>query len=134
MFLEAIGHDVESVMNNHVFVFNGEIYVQENEGGTGIRLTGVLAEIVMIIWCKDLTLKLSEAGIENKIIPRFVDDITLLPSVTPPGVRLVNGKLELFEEHVNSDKQIKADIRTMEIIKEIANGISEGIDVTYDVP
>ena len=134
MFSEIIGFAVNFVMNNHIFVFNGEIYVQQNEGGTGIRLTGVLAEIIMILWCKELAERLIKAGISNQIIPRFVDDITMLPTVIPPGSRLINGKLEHLEEHVFSDIQIEGDKRTMELIKSIADDISESIEVTYDIP
>ena len=77
--------------------------------------------------CKELSEKLATAGIENEIIPRFVDDITLLPTVTPPGARLLDGKLIHFEEHVELDKEIKSDKRTMDLISTIANEISDGI-------
>ena len=88
----------------------------------------------MNIWCKNLLDKLIELGISNDILPRFVDDITMLPTVTPPGVRYINGKLEHNEDLVETDNKIEGDRRTMELVQNIANNISDEINVTFDVP
>ena len=134
LLAEATAVSVRSVMNNHVFEFDGEVYVQTDEGSTGLRLTGVLAEIIMILWSKELSEKMTKAGVKNDLIPRFVDDITLLPTVIKPGMRLVDEKLKHFEEHVEADNQVEDDERTMQIISQIANSISDEISVTYDIP
>ena len=65
---------------------------------------------------------------------RFVDDVTLAPTVIPEGTRLVNGKLSHFPEHVEEDKTVPGDKRTMDVIRELANDISDEIKVTYDIP
>ena len=39
---------------------------------------------------------MEKAGIENSLIPRFVDDITFCPSVIPAGLKLVNENLQYF--------------------------------------
>ena len=62
------------IMDNHVFIFGDKIYLQSNEGSTGVRLTGILAEIIMILCCDDLSRKLERVGIKNSILPRFVDE------------------------------------------------------------
>ena len=64
----------------------------------------------------------------------FVDDMTLLPTVIPAGWKLVNGELIFDENLVEDDMKIEDDVRTMNIIKEIANDISKEIKVTYDAP
>ena len=121
-------------MNNHIFEFDGIVYLQENEGSTGVRLSGMLAEIVMIFWCQELSKRLEKAGIVNDLIPRFVDDNTPLPTVIPPGMRLVDGELRLDTNLVKEDEKVQGDERTMIIIQDIANNINENIQVTFDVP
>ena len=64
MLAEVIAIAVKVVFNNHVFKFDGDIYIQVNEGGTGVRLTGVLAEIVMILWCSELSRRMENAGLD----------------------------------------------------------------------
>ena len=51
MLSEVLGFLVKFIMNNHIYVFNGDVYLQTDEGSIGIRLTGLLADIIMIIWC-----------------------------------------------------------------------------------
>ena len=87
LFAEAIAYSCKLVMSNHVFMFDGEVYVQTNEGSTGLKLTGVLAELKMILWCIELSEKMVKTGVKNELLPRFVDDITMLPSVIKPGIR-----------------------------------------------
>ena len=135
MFAEIIAVGVTLVMNNHVFAFDNKVYVQINEGSTGVRLTGIMSEIVMILWCCELARRLENVGVENSMMPRFVDDITLVPSVVPPGWKINSaGKLEFIEEFVEEDSKIPEDKRTMDIVKNIADNISENIKVTYDIP
>ena len=89
MLAEAMSFAVKLIMNNHIIMFGDEIYVQSDEGSTGVRLTGILAEIVMILWCSELSRRLEKASIQNDMLPRFVDDITMCPTVIPPGWKLV---------------------------------------------
>ena len=121
-------------MNNHIYEFDGKILLQKDEGSIGMRLTGILAEIIMINWCDKLSKKLKSVGIKNDLLPRFVDDITMLPTVIPPGFKFENDELVFREEHVYEDINVKGDKRTMDIIQIIANSIEENIQVTYDVP
>ena len=121
-------------MNYHVFIFNGSFYLQEDGGSIGVRLTGLLAEVMMILWCKSLKEKRSLAGIKGELLPRFVDDITILPTVIPSGMRLVDNKLEFSPDLVDTDNNVNGDERTMIIIQEIANSITDDIQVTFDVP
>ena len=58
----------------------------------------------------------------------------MLPTVIPPGFRLEKDSLVFNEKHVPEDAKLKDDKRTMEIITELANNISENIEVTYDIP
>merc|ERR1711954_300729 len=134
MMSEVIAFAVKFVMNNHIYVFDGNVYLQENEGSIGIRLTGLLAEIIMIIWCKKFSSQMEEIGVQNDLLSRFVDDLTVLPTVIPPGFRFENGKLNLHKELIDEDIEVEDDKRTMDIIQKIANSINENLQVTYDIP
>ena len=58
----------------------------------------MLAELfMMLIWCGELKEKLSHAGIVNKVLNRFVDDLTMIQQIIPEGMRLINGKI-IFKE------------------------------------
>ena len=49
-------------------------------------------------------------------------------------MKILNNKLVYCEKKCLEDKLISDDIRTMNIIQEVANGIDPNIQVTYDVP
>ena len=95
----------------------------------------MLAEVFMtLIWCGELKKKLSHAGIVNKVLNRFVDDLTMIQQIIPEGMRLINGKIIFKEDKVDEDKLVPGDKRTMMIIKEIADSIDDDITVTFDTP
>ena len=64
----------------------------------------------------------------------YVDDGDGASSSLPPGARLIEGKVQILEEEVENDKLIPADIRTSEIVLEIANSVSDFIELTVDSP
>ena len=47
MFAEAIKISVTLLMNNHMYEFNNNVYVQKGIGSLGIKFTGVAGEIYM---------------------------------------------------------------------------------------
>ena len=73
------------VMNNNVFKFGEDICVQESKGGTGNRLTGTLAETVIISQCCVFSKRMENAGVKNETIPKVVDNVTLCFTVIRPG-------------------------------------------------
>ena len=50
MWAELLAIATGELMNNHIYEFNGELRVKENEGSMGVEVTGVLADIKMIKW------------------------------------------------------------------------------------
>ena len=125
---------VKLIMNNHVYKFGDEVRKQQNEGGIGVTLTGVISELKMLMWWITLDTKLKDMNIENDLDDRYVDDYTLLPTELPPGTVVNDFGLSYSEEKYEEDLKIPGDIRTMKIIQEIANSIDENIKVTFDVP
>ena len=97
MCAESLAIGVREVMNNHKYKFNGELRVKENEGSMGDELTGVLAEIKMLKWNIKFSSKLKSLHIENDINCRFIDDISVLPTVTKPGIVFRNNVLDMMK-------------------------------------
>ena len=53
---------------------------------------------------------------------------------TPFGARLIEGKVTIIPEHIDSDKLIPHDKRTFDIVLQIANSIWENIQFTMEIP
>ena len=134
MWKETVATGVKLVMSNHVYKFDNELRIQTDKGSIGLKLTGVLAEIKMLIWCELLEVKLTNLGIGNDMNERFVDDITLIPTVTEIGLKFDGTILAFSEEQKVIDSSIPSDKRTMNLIKTIADSIDENITVSYDIP
>ena len=70
-------------MSLHDFQFNGKIYRQVEGGATGIDLTGVITEIYMNYWDKEL-LKLLRVNLLIKVLyKRYKDDINVIIENVP---------------------------------------------------
>ena len=54
MFCDAIGCMIRKTMSMHDFGFDGKIYRQRSGGAIGMDLTGILADIYMCKWDKQL--------------------------------------------------------------------------------
>ena len=52
----------------------------------------------------------------------------------PPGARLIDGKVKIVEDLIESDMLIPKDQRTANIVLEIANSISDSTKLTVDCP
>ena len=64
----------------------------------------------------------------------YVDDANLVLTPFPPGSRLIDGKIQIIEEHINEDEGIPEDTRTARIIEEIANSVLPSTKLTVDCP
>ena len=54
---------VRTIFSHHVYKFGGKFYRQTEGGPIGLRLTGVVAQLVMDRWAKQFLKRLSDAGI-----------------------------------------------------------------------
>ena len=95
--------------------------------------TGVASEIKMLKWCLKLKEKLKKMNIVNHLQARLVDDITLIPEVIKPSMKVID-ELVFCSEKEKEDKNIEGDMRTLTIIQKVANELDEDINVTFDVP
>ena len=72
--------------------------------------------------------------IKNDVYDRFVDDITLLPIVLPPGTTFDGDELHIKDDKYEEDISIPGDLRTMKLIQKYANSLDTNIKVTFDIP
>ena len=122
------------IMENHVFTFDNEIRKQTQAGPIGLKLTGVLAQILLIWWDKEFAERLNEMAIVIKMNKRYVDDINMAVQASPLGMRYKDGKTHVDESSVAEDEGISDDERTMTLIKEIGKDIHPSIQLEVDYP
>ena len=70
----------------------------------------------MLQWGWKLLNRLKSLKINNDIYDRFVDDITLLPTVIEPGMKLEGDELVYSDEKFKEDLTKPGDSRTMDLI------------------
>ena len=134
MFGKSLEIMLVAAMTNHVYLFNNKIRKQSQGGPIGLKLTGEIADCVMIDWDKKLKRLLEEFEIFPLLYSRFKDDIALALKRIMKGSKLVDGKLIIDDQKQKEDENKTDEIVTMEIIQEIANGIDPMIKVTIDTP
>ena len=62
-------------LKNHVYKFGNRTRVQNEGGPIGLKLTGEIADCIMIQWDKKLMKELEKVNIEPMVYTRFKDDI-----------------------------------------------------------
>ena len=139
MFSMALEHLIKISMKNHTYTFNKEIKLQSSGGAIGLTLTGSLAVLYMLRWCKEFLAKVRDAtsdlnGFELHMLKYYIDDGNTICSILPPGSRLVDGKIVVVEREVEADIEVPGDERTANIFLEIGNSVSEFIKLTADFP
>ena len=117
-----------------MYIFNKEIRLQISGGAIGVDLTGVMAQIFMSWWDKELLKTLNELRMEVMLYERYVDDIDICINALPPGTRFINSNLEICDDEVDEDKNTPKDKRTMDLIKQIGDSIHMSIVLGGDVP
>ena len=78
---------VNAILNNHVYKFGNKFYKQRQGGPIGLRLTGVVARLVMDGWTRTFKEKLAAAGVTLDVIIKYVDDINMGIRPIPKGMR-----------------------------------------------
>ena len=102
-------------MKNHTYIFNKEIRLQMKGGAIGVDLTGIIAQIFMSWWDKEMNKKLKSLKIDVMLYERYVDDINICIKATNPRSRYVEDKLEICDDEVGAEENIPEDKRTMNI-------------------
>ena len=114
---------VKTLMKNHHYQFDGKLYLQQTGGPIGLKLSGVLARLVMLKFDKLYLERLKKLRVDAVLYQRYIDDLNMALSCLPPGMRFSDNKLVLVPELAQTDQTISDDVRTARLMKEIANSI-----------
>ena len=78
MFSIAIGILVTETVTNHVYRYDSKILKQEKGGAIGLELVGVVANIYMCWWDKQLRSRIAAENMHIEVYKRYVDDINVV--------------------------------------------------------
>ena len=123
-----------TLLETHTYEFAGVIKRQKNGGPIGMELTGVIAQIFMVWWGKQLKRRLDAINFQLKLHERYVDDTNIVAIKTELGARYDGEKLVVNEETVREDEGVPEDKRTMLIFQAVAKHIHPSIKLTIDCP
>ena len=114
---------------NHYYKFGNKVYKQSKGGSIGTELTGEVAKLYMLRWDQKFLRKLKQLGIKQLLYKRYVDDILLLVGEIEPGTIYdqKSNKLAHDESKVERDQALDKEVRTMEIIVQIAESIDKDL-------
>ena len=131
MLTEALSVALKFIMKHHVYTFNNEMRLQQEGGPIGLELTGVIAQVFMVWWDRQLKSKLTCLGV--RMYKRYVDDINIVVAVAKPQMSCENG--EIVSRHESqSSTGVPVEKRTMLLIQEIGNSIHPSIQIEVDCP
>jgi hypothetical protein len=91
-----------------VYQFNNQIRLQNKGGPIGLKLTGEVADCVMVEWDKKLMKELKKVEIETFVYTRYKDDIEVVAESVEKGTKLVEGKL-IIDEQKKIEDEHKSD-------------------------
>ena len=134
MFTEALKIVLMFIMTNHLYTFDNQVKLQSKGGPIGLQLTGVLAQIFMVWWERQLTEKMEKIGLDVRLYKRYVDDINTVMVATKVGLRYDGVNLVGDETSVKADEGIAPDKRTMLLFMAVGNSIHPSIQLEVDYP
>ena len=126
---------IKTTFRNHLYQFEGKCYVQAEGGSIGLRLTGVVAKLVMSYWMRCFKELAVVNNLQMYLNKMYVDDINLLMEAIKPGSRWNGESLEWRQEWEEEDLESKEqdDKRTMREIRHMSNSILPFIKLKEEV-
>ena len=134
LLVEAVRVVLHVLLETHTYDFAGEIRKQKEGGAIGMELTGVVAQIFMVWWDRQLNNKLQEVDVHLSLHERYVDDTNIITKNTPIGARYENDRIVVTGETIHEDEELPNDERTMKLLQTISNTIHPSIRMTIDYP
>ena len=135
MFGKALQIMLNLCMSNHLYQFENEYRKQKKGGPIGLKLTGEIADCLMLDWDKKLLEKLKNLKMKPEVYTRFKDDIEIVIESLEKGSKLnENDKIIIDENKKVIDEEKSGSKVTMEIIQQIANSVNPMIRLTVETP
>ena len=129
---------VLAVFHHHQYQFAGTTFRQADGAPIGLRLTSIIARIVMDEWTLRFVKVLLDNEVEIHLLAKYVDDLNLILGMLPLGTRWSskNNKMECNPEDAAEDEQghrTREEV-TVEAVKDAANSIVPWLQFTADIP
>ena len=118
MFCIAVGVMVKRTMQLHDFVIDGDMFRQRRGGSIGLDLTGVVSDIFMLRWDKQLLVRLARDEMMTVVYGRYKDDVNFI--IDAQGVEAM------------TELGVERNKRIMDHVRVLADGIHESIKVETD--
>ena len=135
----ALEEAVKSCMDNHSYSVSNQTRVQARGGPIGLKLSGAVAKVYMVYWCRMFRIILEAAtssipSFRHHLLKFYVDDQLQVCEELPPGSRYLGGEVVVVDDEVEGDRLIPGDQRTANVLKEIANTISGNTRIEVETP
>ena len=139
MFALALEAAVLTCMDHHSYSLGTEIRRQASGGPIGLKLSGAIAKVFMVWWCRNFREAVIAAtrniiGFLFYLHLFYVDDHNLAMEELPPGARFLEGRVVVVPEEVEGDLQLPGDHRTALVMQDIANSVCEFTSFKTDFP
>ena len=99
-----------------------------------MEITGVIAQIFMTWWDKQIRILCERLRINILLYERYVDDINMVIVKVQKGTRFDGRELTRIQSDEEVDSELPDDRISMELFKSIAESIHQSIKLEVDVP
>jgi hypothetical protein len=129
---------IQKIMENNLYQFEGDLYLQEDGGPIGLLITGTLARLVMLWWDERFLKKLCSLKIIPELYFRYVDDEGIAVEPIEKGTVYKDGELKKEEVQEEGEEQMdenddEMEIRTAKVFRQISDDIEPMIQFEEDV-
>ena len=76
---------IRETFKNYVHIYRNSLYMQMKGGAIGLRLTRVVAKVVIDSWARRFVDTLAQADIAVYLLRNYVDDINLATGLLEKG-------------------------------------------------
>ena len=123
------------IFKHHLYMFAGNPIRQSKGGPIGLRLTSLVARIIMDQWMVGFLVAVTNAGLEVHAVIKYVDDVNLVLTMLQLGTRWVNGQF------ITKDKWIAEDVKagrsrehvTLEAVQAAADSVFVFLNFSSDI-
>ena len=131
---EAVRLAVKIVFSNHVYQFCGVLYRQLAGGPIGLRLTSIVARVVMDGWSRSFLYKLDVAGWRLWVAVKYVDDVNVVASMVDKNLEWVGDELGADPSKSVIHEEETQETHSMRLIREAADSVYPMLEFTMDLP
>lgn len=130
--------DILTSMSHHHYKFAEKIYLQVKGGPIGDLFAQAGCRLVMTYWDQEFRVLISSQNLylNATVIQRYVDDLNLKTGALPVGAYWDNTSRQICikSNPTEEDAAKPADLRTAEVVREMANSVCDMFTWTLDCP